>query len=71
MYQINVTVIETIGAYVCSGAISESDQFGHTQQIAVIKPVYLEGDDLLMRDPVGNLISALSRFASLMAESPK
>lgn len=71
MYQLTVTVVETLGAYVCKGVISERDQFGVVRTIATRAPSYLESDDPFLEDGFTEILRAAERYARLMRESPK
>lgn len=70
MYQLQVTVIETMGAYVCSAALSETDQFGRTTLVTSTGHRYLDVDPAAVPDDFAAILNALARFADLVLESP-
>lgn len=70
MYQLHLTVHETIGAYVCSTVVSDVAQSGQVTQVAKSVPRYLEVDPRLVEDEFAGLLDALARYVRIMTDSP-
>lgn len=70
MYQLHVTVHETIGAYICSAVISSTDQFGATQQFAAGEPAYLEIPEEHSEEDFTDLLLAAARYARILLDTP-
>lgn len=71
MYQLQLTVQETIGAMICSAAISSVDQWGKVILIATSGPTYLEIDPAFIEDDLLQLLRSAERFVRLQIDSPK
>jgi len=70
MYQLTVTVSETIGCYICKLVISSVDQFGSVTRIAASRPTYLEVDPVFLEDDIVQILRASERFVRKMADTP-
>lgn len=70
MYQLSVTVIETLGCYICTAAISSRDQFGRVTQVASSAPTYLETDPAFLEDDLLQILRAAERFVRLRIDPP-
>lgn len=70
MYQLHVSIHETIGAYICSATISEVDQWGRVRTLAKARKAFLSPEDDGIPEDLGSLFSCLERYASILAESP-
>lgn len=71
MYQLQVSIHETVGAYVCHASISSSEQDGRVVQIASTVNSFIEHDDPWLDDDLTNILRAAERYVRLLVESPK
>ncbi len=70
MYQLSVTVTETIGCYVCRIALSSRDQWGRTVQVSSTGPSYLEVDPVFLEDDLLQILRAAERYVRNCIDSP-
>lgn len=70
MYQLHVSIQETIGAYICAATISEVDQWGRVTTLAKARKAFLSQSDDGIPEDLGELFKCLERYAAILAESP-
>ena len=65
MYNLHLTVRETVGAYVCTMALSDTDEWGKTTPVAS-KEMLVEAPDP-DEDPLEQLLEATARWVSVLS----
>jgi len=70
MYQLTVTVNETIGCYICRAVISSVDQWDRVVTIATTGPTYLELDPAFLEDDLLQVLQICERFVRSKIDTP-
>lgn len=70
MYQLHVTVHESIGCYICSAALSSTDQSGRTVTVLQANPAYLELSPDHSEEDFADLLEAVARYARILLDTP-
>lgn len=70
MYQLHVSVQETIGAFICQAHLSDHDQWGTVVKIGSSIPAYLSPDADGIPEDLNELFRVLARYAAILIDSP-
>lgn len=71
MYQLSLSINETIGAYICHACVSSVDQFGVVTTVATTANTFLEVDDPFLEDDLLRILRSAERYVRMLVESPK
>lgn len=70
MYQLHMTVHESIGCYICSASLSSTDQHGRTITVLTATPAYLELAEDHQEEDFADLLQAVARYARILLDTP-